>query len=650
MSTGDNELYRPLDRTVFDALAEGVVWQAADGRVVDANAAAAAILGLNHDELLVRTPRDPRWYAVHPDGSPWPAEDHPAVRALRSGQPQRGAVMGIMAPGGGRRWISINSTPVVSADSGSLKGVVSSFVDVTEQVELRRRLEDSNRELADLYDHAPCGYHMLDAQGHFLRINDTALQWFGCGREEAIGRLGPFDFMPEASRQVFWRNFERLLAGERLDGVEVDIVSRNGQMRRVRATVSPILDARGRLTATRSVWHDITELHASRTQLEQLAAQQAAVLDNDLVGIVRLRGRTIEWKNRAFDRILGFTGTELLGQDTAMLYPDAEAFRKLGEEAYAVLHSGGVFRCQIELRRKDGQPIWVDCSGFMLNRDAGEAIWFSRDITELRRAEELRVKAAQLEAENRQLLATRRLHQVFLANMSHEMRTPLNAVLGFAQLLRAGAAPPGSERQQTYLENIESSGKRLLAMIDTILTTADAESGKLEFHAEPVDPKSAVDEVIALLAPAAAARQVRLDSAVSSSLESLHVDPLRLRQILLNYVENAIKFSRQGGRVQVRLMPFANDRFLVEVEDEGIGIRNEDLPRLFTEFQQLNAGSTKAHPGAGAGLALVKILVEGQGGSVAVRSRIGQGSVFVAELPRRFPLVHEPSLQRAQSD
>jgi PAS domain S-box-containing protein len=638
MPTGDEQLYRPLDRAVLEALAEGVVWQAADGRVVDANSAAAAILGLLRDELLDRTPRDPRWYAVHEDGAPWPADDHPAVRALRTGQPQRGAVMGIMAPGGGRRWISINSTPMTEASAGGPGGVISSFIDVTEQVEQRRRLEEANRELADLYEHAPCGYHMLDAQGHFLRINDTALDWLGCSREEAVGHLGPFDFMPEASRQSFWRCFEQLLAGHRLDGVEVDIVSRSGQARRIRASVSPILDARGCLAATRSVWHDISELHVSRTQLEQLAAQQAAVLDNDLVGIVRLRGRTIEWKNRAFDRILGYGGAELLGQDTSVLYPDVQAFRQLGEAAYTVLRSGGVFRAQLELRRKDGQLVWVDCSGFMLNSNTNEAIWFLRDISEQRRAQELRVKAAQLQAENRQLLETRRLQQLFLSNMSHEMRTPLNAVLGFAQLLRASAVAPGSERQQLYLEHIENNGRQLLSMIDSILTTADAETGKLAFIGERIDAVQAVEEVVALLEPLVAERQARIEVAGAQTLGPLQLDPLRLRQILLGYVENAIKFSRQGGRVQVRLIPVSADRFRIEVEDEGIGIRSEDLPRLFTEFDQLSAGSTKAYAGVGVGLALVKRLVEAQGGSVAVRSRWGEGSVFVAEMPRRFPL------------
>ncbi len=124
----------------------------------------------------------------------------------------------------------------------------------------------------------------------------------------------------------------------------------------------------------------------------------------------------------------------------------------------------------------------------------------------------------------------------------------------------------------------------------------------------------------------------------AQTLGPLQLDPLRLRQILLGYVENAIKFSRQGGRVQVRLIPVSADRFRIEVEDEGIGIRSEDLPRLFTEFDQLSAGSTKAYAGVGVGLALVKRLVEAQGGSVAVRSRWGEGSVFVAEMPRRFPL------------
>ena len=640
--SGGEQSYRYLDRVAFDSLEEGVVWQTSDGRVADANAAAPRILGLTRDELLGRTPRDPRWYAVREDGSPWPAEEHPPVRALQTGEPQRGVLMGVMTPAGGRRWLRLNSTPV-PASSEAPAGVVTSFVDVTEEVELQRRLESTNRELSDLYEYAPCAYNMLDSQGHFLRLNETSVRWLGCSREEAIGRLGPFDFMPESSRQRFWDGFKRVLAGQMLEGVEIDIVGRNGEARHVRATVSPILDGRGRLVATRSIWHDITELHEHRRHLESVSVQQSSILDNDLVGIVRLRGRTIVWKNRAFDRILGYAEGELLGCDTSILYADEGAFKRLGEAAYPVLNEGGVFRCRLELRRKDASRVWVDCSGFMVDRADGEAIWFSRDITEERLAEKLRLQAAQLEAENRQLLETRRLQHEFLANMSHELRTPLNAVIGFAHLLRTGAAAPGSDKQHLYLEAIESGGRQLLWMIDSILTMADAERSRLTFHPEPVDPARAVEEALAILGPVAELRGVQLEGSVAPALGMLRIDPLRLRQILVAYIDNAVKFSSRGGRVRVRLSLASVDRFRIEVEDHGIGIRTEDLPALFAQFRQLSSGNTKAHGGLGVGLALVKLLVEGQGGTVSVSSQRGVGSTFAAELPRHIPERIDPA-------
>jgi signal transduction histidine kinase len=188
------------------------------------------------------------------------------------------------------------------------------------------------------------------------------------------------------------------------------------------------------------------------------------------------------------------------------------------------------------------------------------------------------------------------------------------------------------------LEHIENGGRHLLSMIDTILTMADAQSGRLEFHAYCFDAKEAVEDVVAKFESAAAARQVRVEVTVNPALSALQLDPMRLRQILLRYVENAIKFSPPGGRIQVRLTPLSSDRFGIEVEDAGIGVRSESLPRLFSEFDQLSVGSTKVYAGVGAGLALVKRLVEAQGSFVAVRSSWGVSSVFVAEMSRRFSL------------
>ena len=625
------------DRALIESLPEGVVWQSADGVVIDANAAAAPILGLTRDELLGRTGRDPRWYAVREDGSPWPGDEHPATVALRTGQPQHGAIMGIMVPGEGRRWICIHAVPMFDEGAAKPRGVVVSFAEVTRHLELRNELRRSAEELGALYDGAPCGFHDLDAQGRFQRINDTELAWLGVTRAQALRRLGPLDFLSEASREVFQTHFPRVRAGERLDGLVLEIVGAQGQRRYVRLHAHPVFDAQGRFTGTRSVLHDITEVHLRTQALEKLTAEQAAALNNDLVSIVRLRGRRIVWANRAFDRIFGYAPGELIGQSTRALFESQQAFEDFGEEVYPAMRAGQPYRAQRRLQRKDGATVWADCSGAMLDPVADEVFWFALDMTAQRRADELRVRAAELEAQNRELRATRELHSLFLSNVSHEMRTPLNAVIGLGELVGAVAARGDAGRCAGWGEQIATSGRRLLSMIDAMLELVSLEAGRVVFRPEPVALGEIAGEVVAMLADEARAAGVAVRMDVAAPADEVWLDPLRLRQVLLSYLGNAIKFSGGRGPVDLRILDAGAGELLVEVEDRGIGIAPDDQAMVFHRFRQLSAGTTKSHGGVGIGLALVKMLVEAQGGRVGLRSSPGAGSVFSAWLPAGRP-------------
>ena len=256
----------------------------------------------------------------------------------------------------------------------------------------------------------------------------------------------------------------------------------------------------------------------------------------------------------------------------------------------------------------------------------------------------LRTANAQLEAEiaerrRAQAEADRASHvkSQFLANMSHELRTPLNGIIGFAQLMHDGKAGPVSAEHQEYLGDVLTSARHLLALISDILDLAKVESGSLEFHPEPVNPDDLIDEVRSVVGGLATRKRIRLDTAVDPSLGPLILDPAKLKQVLYNYVSNAIKFTAEDGRVTLRVVAEGAEAVRFEVEDTGIGIRAEDFPRLFVEFEQIDPGLAKRHEGTGLGLALTKRLVEAQGGQVGVQSTFGQGSVFFAVLPREQP-------------
>jgi signal transduction histidine kinase/DNA-binding response OmpR family regulator/HAMP domain-containing protein len=249
-----------------------------------------------------------------------------------------------------------------------------------------------------------------------------------------------------------------------------------------------------------------------------------------------------------------------------------------------------------------------------------------------RQAAELLEARGRLEQKADELARASAYKSQFLANMSHELRTPLNAIIGFSELMHEEAIPDDPAQRREFLGHILVSGRHLLALINDILDLSKVEAGKLEFRPEALRLSRLVDEVVGILRTTASAKQIRLEPAIDPEVEELTLDPGRLKQVLYNYVSNAIKFTPAGGRIAIRATPEGADEVRFEVEDTGIGIAPDDLGRLFADFQQL--ANKHISGGTGLGLALTKRLVEAQGGRVGVRSTLGTGSVFHAILPR----------------
>jgi signal transduction histidine kinase len=249
-------------------------------------------------------------------------------------------------------------------------------------------------------------------------------------------------------------------------------------------------------------------------------------------------------------------------------------------------------------------------------------------------AQALSQKEAQLRQRNEQLQQANRLKSEFLANMSHELRTPLNAIIGFAELMHDGKVGPVSSDHKEYLGDVLGSARHLLQLINDVLDLSKVEAGKMEFNPEPVNLKKIINEVRQVLQSLTASKRLLVEVEVSPAVEQLIIDPAKLKQVLYNYLSNAIKFTPEQGRISVRALAEGADSFRLAVEDSGIGIRQDEIGKLFVEFQQLEAGTTKKHQGTGLGLALTKKIVEAQGGHVGVRSTPQRGSVFYVVLPR----------------
>lgn len=247
----------------------------------------------------------------------------------------------------------------------------------------------------------------------------------------------------------------------------------------------------------------------------------------------------------------------------------------------------------------------------------------------------VRVRQLHLEGENHQIREATRLKSQFLANMSHELRSPLTGIIGFADLLQMGTVLPGTPKFSRYLGHIGTCGRQLLRLIDDLLDLAKVESGRLTFFPEAVDLGRLVAQVHELLRSEAERKHHRVEVDIDAGLGPLQLDPARLRQVVYSYLSNAIKFTPDGGHITVRARPEGERHFRLEVQDNGIGIAEVELARLFTSHRQLDAGAARKNQGAGLGLALASQLVQAQQGSVGVRSTPGQGSIFHLVLERR---------------
>jgi signal transduction histidine kinase len=243
-----------------------------------------------------------------------------------------------------------------------------------------------------------------------------------------------------------------------------------------------------------------------------------------------------------------------------------------------------------------------------------------------------------LDTEKRGAEQANRMKSEFLANMSHELRTPLNAIMGFAKLMAHGKVGPVSGQQQEFLGDILTSSNHLLQLINDVLDLAKVEAGKMEFFPEPIDVARLVGEVRDILRGIVSAKRIRIDVDVDPTCTGIELDASKLKQVLFNYVSNALKFTQEDGRVSIVVRSEGADAFRIEVTDTGIGIRAEDRVHLFSKFRQLDSSASKKYQGTGLGLALTKQIAEAQGGSVGVESVFGTGSTFFIVLPRR-PLI-----------
>jgi PAS domain S-box-containing protein len=343
--------------------------------------------------------------------------------------------------------------------------------------------------------------------------------------------------------------------------------------------------------------------------------------------------------NVAGEDLLGFSRSELIGKNDFDFFPTDQAENFTAADRETLLSRRLVDTPEETIQTKSKGERILHTKKIPILDATGEPAFLlgiSEDITEARKAQEA-LRQAQEEAER-----ANRAKSQFLANMSHELRTPLNAILGFSELLSEDVTGQyDAPTRHRFVAQIHSSGQHLLQLINDILDLSKVEAGQMELQLEPVEISTVLDEVRATVEPLARSKAIELHTEQDPDLR-LIADAAKLRQMLLNLVSNAIKFTPSGGRVGIRARQ-VESWLEISVSDSGIGIAKEDLSHLFTEFHQLSAGLGRHQEGTGLGLALTRRFAELHGGQVSVESTVGKGSTFTLRLPIEAVAAKEPA-------
>jgi PAS domain S-box-containing protein len=358
----------------------------------------------------------------------------------------------------------------------------------------------------------------------------------------------------------------------------------------------------------------------------------------------------IEYVNPAFSRITGYAADEVLGRNPRVL-KSGEMTADVYRELWTTIRAGAEWRGEFRNLKKNGESYWERGSILPILDAAGTVTHFlamREDVTERKIAEEkLTELAAELEQRvlerTAELSRAARAKDEFLATMSHELRTPLNAVLGFSEALQEGVYGPIVERQGAALRRIEESGRHLLSLINDILDVSKIESGRMAIEIAPVRVEEICRACMQMIQGLARTKRQEVTFTVHEGVPQMYADERRLKQILVNLLSNAVKFTPDGGSVGLVVNAGeAHGTVRFTVWDTGVGIAQENLPRLFKPFAQLDSTLARQHAGTGLGLALVRRLSELHGGTVGVESEPGKGSRFSVTLPRRPSVVPPP--------
>ncbi|MDQ1274907.1 MAG: hypothetical protein QG610_479 [Euryarchaeota archaeon] len=504
--------------------------------------------------------------------------------------------------------------------------VLSIGRDIRERRRNEEALRDSERKYRTLFEEFPRGIAQFDTEGIITLCNESFVDLVGSCEKEKLS----FDLLNLLEEKNLENNVARIPEVPVHYGLKYIFSDKNGRTP-VSITYEPIVSENSGLAGGIVLVEDLTEVKRLETvRLQQTESLRRLVDSIPVPAFCKDRNGIYIACNKGFENLVRVQKQDILGKrihDFVSL--------KIAEEYHAmdieqVKHKRNR-AYETSLKFSDGSMHQVMLNKFIFSGVTEEdsvLLGIMIDITERKQAEE-KMLQAKMVAE-----AANRAKTTFIVNMSHELRTPLNSVIGFSELLLSETVGPLNEKQKRYTENIQKSGNHLLDVINDVLDISRLELGNIDLYYETVDIPGVIEEVQRVLSPLSAEKNISIESNVEQGLKTVIADRVKLKQILYNILNNAIKFSSENGKVTI-YAEFKEDMIEISIKDEGIGIHKADYERVFHPFVQIDESISRKHGGVGLGLALVKRFVELHGGKVWVNAIPAKGSTFTFRIPKK---------------
>jgi len=509
------------------------------------------------------------------------------------------------------------------------KKVESRTASLRAEMDVRKRAEEELRSVSlytrNLIEASLDPLVTISPEGKITDVNKAIELVTGISRVQLIGSDFSVYFTEhEKAREVYQHVFEKGFVKD----YPLAIKHVSGSITDVLYNATVYKDAAGNVVGIFAAVRDITERKKAEETLRESEERNRLLIDFSPYGIIiHSEGKIIFINSQAMN-ILGATSAqEIVGKPILdIVHPD---YHDIVKERILMEEEGKIAPLiEQKFIRIDGSPVDVEIVAIPVNfRGKIYKYGVFHDITERKKADEIRIEKERLEYASK-------AKSEFLASMSHELRTPLNSILGFSQLLIDGMTGGElNDKHKHFIENIHNSGNFLLTLINDILDLSKIEAGKIELNIEKIPLQNTIEETLTLIKEKAMKHRINIKKEFEPGLDLIDADKQRLKQILFNLLSNAVKFSKEEGGTVTITTRKVDDNVQISVSDTGIGIKPENMEKLFQKFEQLEKGISQKYGGTGLGLAISKQLVEQHRGKIWAQSKYGEGSTFTFTLP-----------------